>query len=77
MKITNLEIAEFASIFCAVEEEKAAAWLAVKGPDEYEERDAKRLAEILEEVECELYDSGNPFLGLTEEESEELEGGTL
>ena len=73
MKITNLEIAEFASIFCRVEEEEAAAWLAVKRPDEYKEIDAKRLSEILEEIDCELYDSNNPFLGLTEEEAEELE----
>lgn len=73
MKITNLEIAELASIFCRVEEEEAAAWLAVKRPDEYKEIDAKRLSEILEEIDCELYDSNNPFLGLTEEEAEELE----
>lgn len=67
------EKTEFASIFCRVEEGEAAAWLAVKRPDEYKEIDAKRLSEILEELDCELYDSNNPFLGLTEEEAEEME----
>lgn len=73
MKISNLEIAELALAACGIEIEDSLEWLSKNRPDEYKEIDGFEIGNMLVDMDNEIFDSNNPFLGLTEEEAEELE----
>lgn len=73
MKITNVEIAEMASAACGIAIEDSLEWLSKNRPDEYKEIDGFEIGNMLVDMDNEIFDLNNPFLGLTEEETEELE----
>lgn len=73
MKISNLEIAELALTAYGIEIEDSLEWLSKNRPDEYKEIDGFEIGNMLVDMDNEIFDSNNPFLGLTEEEAEELE----
>lgn len=73
MKISNLEIAQLALAACGIEKEDSLEWLSKNRPDEYKEIDGFEIGNMLVDMENEIFDFNNPFLGLTEEEAEELE----
>ena len=74
MKITNLEIARIAVTALGIGLEDSLEWLSKNRVDETQEISGYEIGNILTKMDDEIFDHHNPYLGLSEEEIEEMEG---
>lgn len=73
MIISNLEIARMAVTAFGIDLEDSLEWLSKNRPDEIGEISGYEIGNILTKMDDEIFDHHNPYLGLSEEEIEELE----
>lgn len=73
MRITNLEIARIAVTAFGIDLEDSLEWLSRNRPDGTEEISGYEIGNILTKMDDEIFDHNNPYLGLSEEEIEEME----
>lgn len=73
MIISNLEIARMAVTAFGIDLEDSLEWLSRNRPDEIGEISGYEIGNILTKMDDEIFDHHNPYLGLSEEEIEELE----
>lgn len=73
MRITNLEIARIAVTALGIDLEDSLEWLSRNRVDETEVS-GYEIGNLLVKMDDEIFDHNNPYLGLSEEEIEELEG---
>lgn len=73
MRITNLEIARIAVTALGIDLEDSLGWLSKNRVDEMEEISGYKIGNILTKMDDEIFDYNNPYLGLSEEEIEEME----
>lgn len=74
MRITNLEIARIAVTALGIDLEDSLEWLSRHRVDETEEISGYEIGSLLVKMDDEIFDHNNPYLGLSEEEIEEMEG---
>lgn len=74
MIITNLEIARIAVTALGIDLEDSLEWLSKNRPDAVAEISGYEIGNLLTKMDDEIFDHNNPYLGLSEEEIEELEG---
>ena len=73
MIITNLEIARIAVTALGIDLEDSLEWLSKNRPDAVAEISGYEIGNLLTKMDDEIFDHNNPYLGLSEEEIEELE----
>ena len=73
MRITNLEIARIAVTALGIDLEDSLEWLSKNRVDTTEEISGYEIGNLLVKMDDEIFDHNNPYLGLSEEEIEELE----
>lgn len=74
MIITNLEIGRIAVTALGIDLEDSLEWLSKNRPDEMAEISGYEIGNFLIKMDDEIFDHNNPYLGLSEEEIEEMEG---
>lgn len=74
MRITNLEIARIAVTALGIDLEDSLEWLSRNRVDGTEEISGYEIGNLLVKMDDEIFDHNNPYLGLSEEEIEEMEG---
>lgn len=74
MIITNLEIGRIAVTALGIDLEDSLGWLLKNRVDETEEISGYEIGNLLVKMDDEIFDHNNPYLGLSEEEIEEMEG---
>lgn len=74
MIISNLEIARMAVTAFGIDLEDSPEWLSRNRPDEMAEISGYEIGNFLIRMDDEIFDHNNPYLGLSEEEIEEMEG---
>lgn len=74
MRITNLEIARIAVTAFGIDLEDSLEWLSKNRVDEMAEISGYEIGNFLIKMDDEIFDHNNPYLGLSEEEIEEMEG---
>ena len=74
MIISNLEIARMAVTAFGIDLEDSLEWLSRNRPDEMAEISGYEIGNFLIRMDDEIFDHNNPYLGLSEEEIEEMEG---
>lgn len=74
MIISNLEIARMAVTALGIDLEDSLEWLSKNRVDATEEISGYEVGNLLVKMDDEIFDHNNPYLGLSEEEIEEMEG---
>lgn len=74
MIITNLEIGRIAVTALGIDLEDSLEWLSKNRPDEMAEISGYEIGNFLIKMDDEIFDHNNPYLGLSEEEMEGMEG---
>lgn len=74
MIITNLEIARIAVTALGIDLEDSLEWLSRHRVDGTQEISGYEIGNLLVKMDDEIFDHNNPYLGLSEEEIEEMEG---
>ena len=74
MEITNLEIARIAVTALGIDLEDSLEWLSKNRAEEIKEISGYEIGNLLIKMDDEIFDHHNPYLGLSEEEIEEMEG---